>query len=123
MAAGLLSVLAGIVLIGTLPQQMMPAADRNQFAVEISLPAGTAVERTAQVADSVEHILRRDSRVVSLLHSKVVRHHDFRTAMLRRLPGRIMPSLSLIPQVWKKLSNTLRVIQMLSPMPAYASSN
>lgn len=65
-AAGLLSILAGIVLIGTLPQQMMPAADRNQFAVEISLPAGTAVERTAQVADSMEHILRRNPRVVSV---------------------------------------------------------
>ena len=36
-AVGVASIIIGIVLIGTLPQQMMPAADRNQFAVEIYL--------------------------------------------------------------------------------------
>ena len=37
-AVGLLSIVVGILLIGTLPMQMMPNADRNQFAVEIYLP-------------------------------------------------------------------------------------
>ena len=46
-AVGLLSIVVGILLIGTLPMQMMPNADRNQFAVEIYLPTGTAIERTA----------------------------------------------------------------------------
>ena len=87
MAAGLLSVLAGIVLIGTLPQQMMPAADRNQFAVEISLPAGTAVERTAQVADSVEHILRRDSRVVSVTSFKSCSSPRFQNSYAPQIAG------------------------------------
>ena len=50
-AVGLLSIVVGILLIGTLPMQMMPNADRNQFAVEIYLPTGTAIERTAAVAD------------------------------------------------------------------------
>lgn len=87
MAAGLLSVLAGIVLIGTLPQQMMPAADRNQFAVEISLPAGTAIERTAQVADSVEHILRRDSRVVSVTSFKSCSSPRFQNSYAPQIAG------------------------------------
>ena len=86
-AAGLLSVLAGIVLIGTLPQQMMPAADRNQFAVEISLPAGTAVERTAQVADSVEHILRRDPRVVSVTSFKGCSSPRFQNSYAPQIAG------------------------------------
>lgn len=69
-AAGLATAVAGIMLIGTLPQQMMPTADRNQFAVEIYLPSGAAFERTAKVADSLEHILRRDPRVVSVASFK-----------------------------------------------------
>ena len=44
-AVGLLSIVVGILLIGTLPMQMMPNADRNQFAVEIYLPTGTAMPR------------------------------------------------------------------------------
>ena len=46
--------------MGKLPQRLMPIAERNQFAVEISLPTGTAVEKTGQMADSLEHILRND---------------------------------------------------------------
>lgn len=66
MALGLLSIIIGIVLMGKLPQRLMPIAERNQFAVEISLPTGTAVEKTGQIADSLEHILRNDPRVVSV---------------------------------------------------------
>lgn len=60
------SIVIGVLLLVTLPVKMMPAAERNQFAVEIYLPSGTAVEKTASVADSLEHILRRDERVVSV---------------------------------------------------------
>ena len=69
-AAGVLSVIVGGWLMGALPQQMLPLAERNQFAVEIYMPTGTAVEKTAQVADSLEHILRRDGRVVSVASFK-----------------------------------------------------
>ena len=58
------------MLLGTLPQQMLPTAERNQFAVEIYLPTGTAVEKTAQIADSLENMLRKDERVVSVASFK-----------------------------------------------------
>ncbi len=48
------------------PMQLMPIAERNQFAVEIFLPQGTSVERTTAVADSLERILDKDERVVSI---------------------------------------------------------
>ncbi len=57
---------AGGIIYSRLPQRLMPLAERNQFAVEFYLPSGTAAGRTAQVADSMEHILRRDKRVVSV---------------------------------------------------------
>jgi len=67
---GVLAVFAGIVLMGKLPEQLLPYADRNQFAVEISLPTGTDLTQTSQVADSLEHILRKDPRVVSVASFK-----------------------------------------------------
>lgn len=63
---GLLCVVIGAVLFLSRPLQLMPIAERNQFAVEIFLPTGTTVERTTEVADSLEAILSKDSLVVSI---------------------------------------------------------
>lgn len=59
-------ILLGVLFFSLLPQRLMPIADRNQFAVEIYLPKGSPIERTAEVADSVERMLRLDKRVVSV---------------------------------------------------------
>lgn len=67
---GVASVVVGIMMMGKLPQQLMPYADRNQFAVEIYLPSGTNLKRTSEIADSMEHVLRRDERVVSVTSFK-----------------------------------------------------
>ncbi|MCM1450105.1 MAG: efflux RND transporter permease subunit [Clostridiales bacterium] len=63
---GVICIVGGVWLFVTRPMQLMPIAERNQFAVEITLPQGTSVERTTQIADSLEAILSRDSRVVSI---------------------------------------------------------
>lgn len=63
---GLLTVIAGGLIFLRLPVRMMPFADRDQFAVEIFLPQGTALERTAAVADSVYQALKADERVQSV---------------------------------------------------------
>ncbi len=65
-AVGVLCALAGGWLFISRPLQLMPIAERNQFAVEISMPQGTSVERTTMVADSLERILSKDPRVVSI---------------------------------------------------------
>lgn len=56
----------GAWLFISTPLQLMPIAERNQFAVEIFMPQGTSVQRTSQVADSLERILSRDPQVVSI---------------------------------------------------------
>ena len=56
-------IVLGVLLFLKVPQRMMPLEERDQFAVEIYMPNGTKAERTAQVADSLEHILEKDSRV------------------------------------------------------------
>ena len=87
LAAGLGCTVAGAIWLGHLPQRMMPAADRNQFAVEIYLPTGTAVEKTAQVADSLEHLLRKDPRVVSIASFKGCASPRFQTAYAPQIAG------------------------------------
>ncbi len=86
-AVGVLSILTGVLLIGTLPMQMLPNADRNQFAVEIYLPTGTAVERTAAVADSIEQTLRQDQRVVSVASFKGCASPRFQTSYAPQIAG------------------------------------
>lgn len=56
----------GLLLFVSRPFQLMPIAERNQFAVEIFLPSGTSVNRTSEIADSLESILAKDDRVVSI---------------------------------------------------------
>lgn len=63
---GLVCIAVGGWLFVSRPLQLMPIAERNQFAVEINLPTGTRVERTTEVADSLEKILSKDPRVVSI---------------------------------------------------------
>lgn len=65
-ALGVIIALGGTWLFVSRPMQLMPIAERNQFAVEIFMPAGTSVARTTEVADSLERILSRDPDVVSI---------------------------------------------------------
>jgi multidrug efflux pump subunit AcrB len=62
----LASIPAGSLFFLRVPIRMMPVAERNQFAVEIYLPEGSPLEKTASVADSMERILQQDSRVKSV---------------------------------------------------------
>ncbi|MDR0421512.1 MAG: efflux RND transporter permease subunit [Proteiniphilum sp.] len=60
------SIVAGALFFSLVPIRMMPVAERDQFAVEIYLPEGSPLEKTAAIADSLEYILRQDSRIKSV---------------------------------------------------------
>lgn len=62
----LASVVVGGLIFTSIPQRMMPIAERDQFAVEIYLLKGSSLEKTAVVCDSLENILRADGRVKSV---------------------------------------------------------
>lgn len=66
LATGLVCIILGFVLMAVIPQRLMPRAVRNQFAVDVKLPMGTALSYTAQVADSLAAILQKDLRVENL---------------------------------------------------------
>ncbi len=63
---GLCSIILGGLLMLSVPLRLMPRAVRNQFAVDIILPTGTDLTYTAQVADSLAHILEKDPRVTNI---------------------------------------------------------
>lgn len=87
LGVGVLSVVTGIILMNKLPQRLMPVADRNQLAVEIFLPDGTAIEKTSAVADSLAHILRKDPRVVSVTSFYGCASPRFHTAYAPQIAG------------------------------------
>ncbi len=66
LGVGVVSIIGGGILLMSLPQRMMPLADRDQFAVEIYLPQGSAIERTDEVANGVYEILKADKRITSI---------------------------------------------------------
>ena len=86
-AVGVLSVATGAVMFTRLPQKLMPAADRNQFAVEIYTPTGTSLKHTSTIADSLEHLLRKDSRVMSVTSFKGCASPRFHTAYAPQIAG------------------------------------
>ncbi|MDR0620247.1 MAG: efflux RND transporter permease subunit [Bacteroidales bacterium] len=60
------SIVAAVFIFKSLPVRMMPIAERDQFAVEIYLPKGSPLEKTAAISDSVRNILKKDRRVKSI---------------------------------------------------------
>ena len=84
---GVASLILGIILFKQIPQQTMPNAERNQFAVEIYLPTGTSLDKTSEVADSLEHILHKDKRIVSITSFKGCASPRFHTAYAPQIAG------------------------------------
>ena len=87
LALGVASVVVALLILRTLPQELLPHADRNQFAVEIYTPAGSDIARTSAVADSMEHVLRRDSRVTSVASFHGCSSPRFQTSYAPQIAG------------------------------------
>jgi len=87
LAIGVASVVLGILMMGKLPQKVLPMAERNQFAVEIYMPTGTAVEKTASVADSLERLLRKDNRIISVASFKGCSSPRFQNSYAPQIGG------------------------------------
>ncbi|SBW00479.1 efflux RND transporter permease subunit [uncultured Dysgonomonas sp.] len=63
---GVLIIAIGAFWFFNLPLRLMPFVERDQFAVEIFLPNGKSIYQTTEIADSLDNILRKDGRVVSV---------------------------------------------------------
>ena len=59
----LLTVPASLLLLPAIKQKFFPAAERDQFIIEIDLPVGTRLEATDRVVRQVEQLLQADQRI------------------------------------------------------------
>ncbi len=64
--AGVVAVALGILMFKGLTIQMMPKADRDFFAMEVTLDSNAGLEQTREVTDSLQRMMLRDKRVKSV---------------------------------------------------------
>jgi len=62
-AVGVISFILGLLVLLITPQQSFPPFERNQFAVEVNLPAGSSLQQTDIVIKEIENLLKKDKRV------------------------------------------------------------
>ncbi len=77
-----------LVIPPMLKVRMMPSAEREQFAVEITLPVGSGLDETEQVLDSVYNVLSKDSDVVSITSFVGCSSPRFHSAYAPKMAGR-----------------------------------
>jgi len=58
-------VIAAVLLFSSLKQQFFPAAERDQFAIEVWMPTETRIEQTASAIGRIEELLSHDCRVAN----------------------------------------------------------
>ena len=88
--AGTVVLIVGtVVLIApNLKVRMMPVADRDQFAVEIMLPAGAGLDETRAISDSVYQALKKEPDVVSITTFTGCSSPRFHTAYAPKMAGK-----------------------------------
>lgn len=64
--AGITLIVLAIIIFKNTPQQLFPEMERNQFAVEVYLPTGSSLNRTAEIMDSLENLLLKDKRITNV---------------------------------------------------------
>jgi len=65
LAAGVLAIIAGALVLKHIPQRFFPFAERDQFVVDVWLPEGWKVEATDAVVRRIEAVLQREKEVVN----------------------------------------------------------
>jgi len=84
---GIISIVASVFIMPHIKFRMSPLAERNQFAVEIYLPDGTPLVRTAEVADSLRILLSKDNRVKSITQFTGISSPRFHIAYAPKMPS------------------------------------
>jgi multidrug efflux pump subunit AcrB/outer membrane protein TolC len=84
---GIAIVALAIVLFKTTDQQLFPELERNQFAVEVYLPSGSSLESTANIVDSLEHLLMNDNRVTNVTSFVGTSSPRFQVAYAPNMPS------------------------------------
>lgn len=88
MTIGAVAVMASLLLATKVPQQPFPKVERDQFAVEVTLPPGRSLSQTDAVIQRLETLLLADERVVDVTAFVGQSSPRFHSVYAPRMPGR-----------------------------------
>jgi multidrug efflux pump subunit AcrB/outer membrane protein TolC len=88
LGSGAAAVAVGVALAAAAPTQLFPKVDRDQFAVEVTLPAGRPLAETDAVLRRLEGELRADPRVVHVTAFVGTSSPRFHTLYAPAVPAR-----------------------------------
>jgi multidrug efflux pump subunit AcrB/outer membrane protein TolC len=66
LAAGVLAVVGGVLVLQRIPQRFFPFAERDQFVVDVWLPEGWKIESTDSAMRRIEAVLQHEKEVVNV---------------------------------------------------------
>lgn len=95
-AASAVSFAAGLAIIFMVPTQPFPKIERNQFAVEVTLPAGSSLQETDAVMRDLEGQLMRDARVKVVTAFVGTSSPRFHSIYAPRFPSRDLGQLVVL---------------------------
>jgi len=106
-------VLVIAIVVPNMKVRMMPTADRNQFAVEVTLPVGAGLDETRAIADSVAEALQNEEDVVSVTSFIGCSSPRFHTAYAPKIAGRNYAQLIVNT---KSNKATVRLLDKYEPL-------
>ncbi|NLO90384.1 MAG: efflux RND transporter permease subunit, partial [Elusimicrobia bacterium] len=99
---------AGAVLFACLPQLLVPPLERNQFAVEIYFPEGTALAKNAETVRDFSGILRSDKRVTDVISFVGTSSPRFHTLYAPQMPAKNYSQLIVITDTFDNAEKVMR---------------
>ncbi|WP_353121015.1 efflux RND transporter permease subunit [Dysgonomonas capnocytophagoides] len=84
----ILSLVLAYIMVGNINMRMMPLAERNLLSVEIYLPKGTSLDQTKTISDSMNRILKKDERVLSVTSFIGANSPRFHTLYTPKIPSK-----------------------------------
>ncbi len=87
-AVAALSFAVGLAILISVPTQTFPKIERNQFAVEVTLPEGSSLQQTDAVMKDLEGLLMKDPRVKVVTSFVGTSSPRFNTLYGPRFPSR-----------------------------------
>ncbi|HNX38799.1 MAG TPA: efflux RND transporter permease subunit, partial [Candidatus Cloacimonadota bacterium] len=84
---GVASIALAIIMFSNTDQQLFPELERNQFAVEVTLPTGSSLKQTEVIVDSLESMLLKDKRVTNVTSFIGTSSPRFHTVYAPQMPA------------------------------------
>ncbi|MDD4003934.1 MAG: efflux RND transporter permease subunit [Elusimicrobiaceae bacterium] len=105
---GIAAIVLGILMFTLLPQQLMPALERDQFAVEMYFPEGTSLARNAQITGQMVKILKADKRIKTVVSFIGTSSPRFHTLYAPQMPAKNYSQLIVMTESVKATEDVVR---------------